>query len=358
VGAHTYLGARVAAVFQERDYNVVCLAHENQETYALETIGAEVVRGSALEPEGWKNVLKRCDYALNLQDHFDLRAGPMPLVKAPRGREQEEELRQQKTLRAINLDAAVNFLDTCIAMDVPKILTLSSVFGIGDHRGAMADETTDHRRQFKSFYERMKHEALFQTKVRIEDGARVACVLPGPILGPRAEGPFGQIAQDYVTGRLAWGVEGRSQMTFTYIDDIVRGIFQILDRRAPEGLYIFGNEPMRWEEFFRKLGEVAHVTAARGWVKESVVEASVHGSHFWGRMRGREASFPKELLPYLADCHFRFSSARAQKEIGWDFTNPEVWMAEMVEEIRTAGQGPATQAAIETIKRSARPAGY
>lgn len=360
VGGHTYLGSRVAAVFQERGYDVVCLAHENQETYALEMIGAEIVRGSALEPGGWKNVLKRCDYALNLQDHFDLRAGPHPITKEPRERdtEQREQLRLQRTQRALNLDGVVNFLDTCIAMDVPKVLTLSSVFAIGDHRGVLADEETPHRRQFRSYYERTKYEALFQTKVRIDEGAQIACVLPGPVLGPHAQGPFAGVVEDFVTGRLPWGVEGRSQVTFTYIDDVVRGIFQLLDRRAPVGLYIMGNEPVTWEQFFRTLAKVANVTPRGGWVKESALGANVRTNHFWSRVRGKPGKLPKELLPYLVDCQFKFSSARAAREIGWDFTNMEMWMAEMVEEIRSSATGPATLAAIETFTRSARPAGY
>ena len=364
-GAHTYLGARVAAVCQERDFDVIALAHENQETYALEAIGVEIVRGSILEPEGWKNVLKRCDWALNLHRHFDFR-GRVLRPRSPLERawlrfsdrlhptRTKERIAVEKRLRAINVDGAVNFLDTCVAMDVPKVLTLSSLFAIGDQRGQMADETFEHRRAFRSYYEKTMYDALFQTRRRIDEGAQIACVLPGPTLGPRAEGPIPTLVEDYVAGRLPFAFTGPSQMTFTYIDDLVRGIFQIMDKRAPVGLYIFGNEPITWEAFFKALDKVAGVSPKDGWVKESSLESRADTA----AMTGRAPPLPRELLPYLMDCQFRFSSGKAKRDIGWDFTTMEIWMAELVEEIRQAEQGPATQAAIETFRRSALPAGY
>lgn len=364
-GAHTYLGSRVAAVCQERDFDVIALAHENQETYALEQIGIEIVRGSILEPEGWKNTLKRCDWALNLHRHFDFRGR----VARPRGplerawlrfsdrlhaTRSKERVGVEKRLRAINVEGAANFLDTCVAMDVSKVLTLSSLFAIGDQRGQMADETFEHRRSFRSYYEKTMYDALFHTRRLIGEGAQIACVLPGPLLGPRAEGPFQTLAEDYVAGRLPFAFTGPSRMTFTYIDDLVRGIFQIMDRRAPVGLYIFGNEPIAWEGFFKALEKVAGVSPKDGWVKESSLESKVDTA----AMRGRAPPLARELLPYLQDCQFRFSSQKARRDIGWDFTTMEIWMAELVEEIRQAAEGPATQSAIETFRRQPLPAGY
>ncbi len=352
-GAHTYLGARVAAVCQERDFNVVCLAHENQETYGLHAIGVEVVRGSILEPDSFKDVLKRCDWAINLHRNIDftVAAGAPKGISKLAARFQrakaEERERAMKTMSAINVEGAVNFLDTCIAVDVPKVMTLSSTLAIGDHRGRTADEAFDHRRDFRSYYEKTMYDALFRTKVKIDEGAQIACVLPGPILGPRAEGMFTKVVEDYVTGRRGWAVASQSSMTFTYIDDIVRGIFQIMDRRAPVGLYIFANEAVTWEDFFRKLEKVSGASPKDGWIKESMIG-----------LTGGSSQLPKELLPYIVDAQYKFSSEKARKQVGWDFTTMETWLAEIIEEIKTAAQGPATQAAIETFRPSSLPAGY
>lgn len=326
---------------------MICLAHEDQDTLPLQMIGAEIVRGSMLEPERWKEVLKRCDAALNLQDHFDLRGNVL-----------HPDSRIEKTLELVNYDGAMNFMQTCVSVDVPKILTLSSVFAIGDHRGKLADEAFEHRRAFKSYYEKVKYDALFRTKVLIEEGAQIACVLPGPILGPRGEGPFAKVVENYVTGRLPWIVDTRSQMTFTYIDDVVRGIFQILDQRAPVGLYIMANEPLSWTEFFSKLEKVSGVSPREGKVPERFASRTLGPVYFWNRLWRREPVLPPELLPYLVDCQFRFSSAKAQKRLSWDFSTMEVWLAEMVEEIKSAAQGPGTQTPLETFDRSRRPAGY
>jgi nucleoside-diphosphate-sugar epimerase len=351
-GAHTYLGARVASVFQERDYDVVCLAHENQATFGLEAIGVEIVRGSLLEPEGWKNVLKRCEFALNLHRRIDW-SGEQP--GRGRGKQSEEEAYQVRLLRAINVEGVENFLDTCITLDVPKVLTLSAALALGDHRGTAVDETSDHMGNFRSHYEKSMYDSLFKTRVRIEEGARVACMLPGPILGPRAEGPFTHIVENYVTGKLPWAIEGRSSMTFTYIDDIVRAIFQILDRRAPTGLYIIGNDPVTWQDFFKMLEKVSGISPKQGWKRESAVEGALHPSRLFGRRKDWEPPIPPEILPYLVDCQYKFSSARAKREFGWDDTPMETWMAELVQDIRYSAEGPATQAAIETFMRPAAP---
>lgn len=369
VGGHTYLGSRVAAVFLERDYDVTCLAHENQDTVALRTIGAEIVHGSVLEPEGWKNALKRCDYAINLHDHFDLRGTPK-VRKGLRGafgrmndrlhpKRVKEERRLQRLLRAVNYEGAMNFLETSIAMDVPKVLTLSSVFAIGDQRGALADERTEHRRAFRSYYEKTMYDALFRTRVKLDEGAQVACVIPGVVVGPRAYGPFARLIEGFVTGELPYVVEGNSQMTFTYIDDLVRGIFQILDQRAPSGQYIFGNDPVTWAEFWQLLGKVSGVTPKEGAISEGAARAALRSARAWSTVRRRDPVLPREVLDYMVDCQFRFSSAKAKRDIGWDDTPMQIWMAELVEEIKTAAEGPATQAAVETFGQApGAPAAY
>lgn len=369
VGGHTYLGSRAAAVFLERDYEVTCLAHVNQDTVALRTIGAEIVHGSVLEPEEWKNALKRCDAALNLHDHFDLRGTPKRRKglggaigrlndRLHPGRVKEER-RLQRLLRAVNYDGAMNFMETAIAMGVPKVVTLSSVFAIGDQRGALADEGTEHRRAFRSYYEKTMYDALFKTRVKLDEGAQLACVIPGVVVGPRNPGPFARMIEGFVTGELPYVVEGNSQMTFTYIDDLVRAIFQILDQRAPSGQYIFGNDPVTWTEFWEKLGKVSGVTPREGKISEGAARTALKGTHLWSSVRGRNPALPPEVLDYLVDCQFRFSSAKAKREIGWDDTPMEVWMAELVEEIKSAAQGPATQAAVETFgAASGLPAGY
>jgi nucleoside-diphosphate-sugar epimerase len=348
-GAHTYLGARLAAVCQERDFDVVCLAHENQETYALQAIGVEVVRGSILEPESFKGVLKRCDWAINLHRNIDFTVpveGPKGVAKALGRKKEERRQRAMKTMKAINVDGAINFLETCIAIDVEKVMTLSTTLAIGDHRGRLADERFEHRRGFRSYYEKTMYDALFHTRVKIEEGAQVACVLPGPILGPRAEGMFTRLVEDYVTGRRDWAVQSSSSVTLTYIDDIVRGIFQIMDRRAPVGLYIFGNEPVTWEEFYRKLAAVSGKEPEGGWMKENRLAS-----------KGGASALPKELLPYMVDAQYKCSSEKAKRQVGWDNTTMEIWLAEIVEEARTAAEGPGTQAAFETFRRSSLPAG-
>jgi len=229
---------------------------------------------------------------------------------------------------------------------VPKVMTLSSTLAIGDHRGRDADETVEHRRNFRSFYEKTMYDALFHTRVKLDEGAQVACVVPGPILGPRAEGMFTKAVADYVTGTRPWAVQSNSSVTLTYIDDIVRGIFQIMDRRAPVGMYIFANEPVTWEQFYQKLARVSGVEP-ESWVKE-------------GRLgsKGGAAAVPKELLPYMVDAQYRCTSKKAHAQVGWDDTTMETWLAELVEDIRTAAEGPATQAAFETFNRSSLPAGY
>jgi nucleoside-diphosphate-sugar epimerase len=157
---------------------------------------------------------------------------------------------------------------------------------------------------------------------------------------------FTKVVEDYVTGRRPWAVQSASSVTLTYIDDIVRGIFQIMDRRAPVGMYIFANEPVTWEEFYKKLEKISGI-APEAWVKENRIGTKMGAS-----------ALPREILPYMVDAQYKCSSQKAKDQIGWDFTTMETWLAEMVEEIKTAGEGPATQAAIETFARSSLPAGY
>lgn len=221
-------------------------------------------------------------------------------------------------LYRMNVDGTRNVVEAAGRAGVSRIVYTSSAATIGEAKGVLADETTPHRNEFLSHYERSKWEGeiiAFETADRV--GVDLVSVNPSSVQGPGRVRGTAKLLIGYLNGTLKALID--SQMSVLDIADCAEGhILAEANGRAGER-YILSGATLSVREAIALMGRVAGITdpprvippgAARG-------VAAVTGK--LGQLRRRRAPLCTEMMRTLLHGH-AYNGSRATRELGMRYT--------------------------------------
>ncbi len=306
-GATGYLGNAVLRALLDRGDTVIALVRDPQRLFVTgPTDRLRVVRGDLLDPHSYRTYLDAVDAVIHIA----------ALVKV--------WVRDLTLFERVNVEATERIIRLAQEHGVAKILYTSSFIALGpspsDHP---LDESATPRPPFYNAYHRTKALALQRVRMLKAEGAPVIVLFPGVIYGPgvRTAGNFvAGMLHDFLTGRLPGYIgHGHQRWCFAWIDDVVRGFLQALDRAEPGAEYILGGENRSLRELFQEAAAVAQRRPPRFSIPGPIVQAIAGMQFVWDRLRGREPRAKPDAVRILLH-DWMFSSDRAQRELGYTIT--------------------------------------
>ncbi len=167
-----------------------------------------------------------------------------------------------------------------------------------------------------------------------EAGVEVVAVNPSSVQGPGRTHGSARIFISFLRGRLRWAV--RTRMPLVFVDDAVQAhLLAATGGRAGERYLVNGWSPSVAEavEVLGRIAGVEHrVRYLPGWIF-SAAAGAVEAA--W-RVTGREPPLCRAMAREVSHGHV-FDSSKAERELGLQFTPPEVWLAKTVEWYRQTG---------------------
>ena len=222
----------------------------------------------------------------------------------------------------INVGGLENVLAAAEAAGtVRRLLYVSSFIALGPTDGTVLDESAEPRdRAWINDYERTKTLSDRRARQALANGAPLDVVYPGVIYGP-GELTEGNIVVrhilDLVHGRLP-GLIGKPERRWNYVfvEDVARGIGQVLEKPAPGGRYVLGGENVTLEQFYGLVGRLTGAKIPTFRFPDGVAKAAGALQKAWARLRGTTPQLTPDLVEiYKHD--WAYSSARAEKELGY-----------------------------------------
>lgn len=241
-------------------------------------------------------------------------------------------------LRDGNVTGTRNVLDAAIAAGVGRLVHTSSVVAIGlSTDGAPCDETA--RWNFAEHglsdgYAITKHES--EELVRAA-AARIDAVIVNPtyMLGPRDARPSsGRLIVDTVRRRLPGWTPGYNN--FVDVRDVARGMIAAWRRGARGERYILGGHDLTYRAIFQRIAAVAGVRPPRFGVPRPIA-ALVGRYGDWREARGKPALVNSMQIAYAFTDKFRFTSRRAEAELGYRYGPIEIAIADAIAWFRAHG---------------------
>jgi dihydroflavonol-4-reductase len=301
-GASGFVGSAVARALLARGRSVRALCRPGSERANVEGLDLEVVHGDLRDPASLERAVRGCRTLFHVAADYRL------WVREP------DELYQSNVTGTLDLIAAA------VAAGVERVVYTSSVATLGlDPTGAPADEDTPCAlEQMVGHYKRSKFIAEEQVRRRIAaDGWPVVIVNPSTPVGPRdiKPTPSGRMILDAARGRVPAFVD--TGLNVVHVDDVAAGHLLALERGVEGRRYVLGGENMSLQAILSQVAVRCAREPPRLRLPHLAVMPVAVVSELWCRLRGRGEPLATVDGVRMAMKHMYFSSARAQRELGY-----------------------------------------
>ena len=287
----------------------------------VEERGAEAVIGDVLDPASLIAALDGVDVCYHL-------AGINAFC-----------LREPSHMDEVNVAGSVNTVRASADARVRRLVYTSSAAVLGEHRGTVGSEDSEHRGWFLSRYERSKFEAeraVLAESARL--GVDTVCVNPSSVQGPGRAHGTGRLLVDYLSGRLKVFVD--TTVSLVDIRDCSRGHVLAAERGETGQRYVLNGFSMTVRGLMDLLTRITGMRTRARALPGAAAHTVGWGVERVSFLRGRDrAPLCREMIRTLRHGHI-YDGSRATRELGLDYTTAEVTLRDTVAWLVDSGLVP------------------
>jgi dihydroflavonol-4-reductase len=294
---------------------VLALARSAEAAGVVRSLGAEPIPGDVLDPAGLIPLVAGADRVFHV-------AGVNEMCSPDPGH-----------MDRVNIEGTRNMVAACRSAGVGRLIHTSSAVTIGERRGTVGAETSPHRGNYLSRYERSKHLA---EKVLFDEAGDldVVAVNPSSVQGPGRASGTGKLILDVLNGRLPLLVETR--VSIVDIDDCARGHLLAAEKGIGGERYLLSGASFGIAEVLELLVAVTGRRLSPRFVPGWLAWAGAAGAAIGARLTGRQARLCLEMIRVLRAGHV-YDGSRATRELGLGYTPLETTIRRTVDWFQEQG---------------------
>jgi dihydroflavonol-4-reductase len=300
-GASGFVGSAVARALKARGAELRLLVRASSPRANLAGLEAELITGDMRDRASMDEAMRGMRYLFHVAADYRLWA-----------RDPEEIVRNNRNGTEAPMRAA-------LAAGLERIVYTSSVATLRlDPGGAPSDETMPATEaQAIGAYKRSKvvAERLVERMVA-EEGLPAVIVSPSTPIGPRdvKPTPTGRIIVEAASGRMPAFVN--TGLNLVHVDDVATGHLQALDKGRTGERYILGGQDARLADMLADIAGLVGRKAPKVELPIGPLRPLAEAAELYGRVTGKEPFLTKDALR-MASHHMYFSSAKAERELGY-----------------------------------------
>ena len=319
-GASGFVGSAVARLLADKGYKVRVLMRASSPRNNIEGIACEIAEGDMRDVKSMAAAMKDVRYLFHVAADYRIWA-----------RDPEEIVRN-------NREGARAVMEAALAARVEKIVYTSSVAALKPLAGSAADETSRHTEESAiGAYKRSKVVAeRVVEKMIAEHGLPAVLVSPSTPIGPRdiKPTPTGRIIVEAANGKMPAFVD--TGLNLVHVDDVARGHLLALERGRIGEVYILGGEDVTLKTMLADIAKLSGRKAPTLRLPRGPIYPIAMAAEAAARVTGREPFVTMDALK-MARHHMFFSSAKAQKELGYSAGPYASGIADALAWFRNAG---------------------
>ena len=319
-GASGFVGAAVARALLAQGRKVRVLLRPQSDRRNIDGLDVEIRLGSLENTASLAAALEGCgalyhvaaDYRLWVRDEA-------PMMRA--------NVEGTRLLMLAALDAGIE-----------RIVYTSSVATLGLSPGSIADETTPSTLgDMIGPYKRSKFLAEEAVRALIAERQLPAVIVnPSTPVGPRdvKPTPTGRMIVEAASGRMPAFVD--TGLNIVHVDDVAAGHLLAEERGRVGERYILGGENLSLAEILRRIAALTGRKPPSLSIPIPLIWPIALGAEAWGRVSGKEPFVTCDGLR-MARKTMYFSSAKAERELGYRARSADHALAEAIQWFHAAG---------------------
>jgi dihydroflavonol-4-reductase len=320
-GGSGFLGSAVVRALIERGVRVRALVRASSPRDNFRGLDCEVVVGDLTDRETLKVALKGVRYLFHVAADYRLWArDPSEIIRA-------------------NVEGTLNLKREALAAGVERIVYTSSVAAlrvagatapVDETATLLPTEAIGAYKRSKTMAERAVEEMI------LRDGLPAIIVSPTTPIGPRdiRPTPTGRILLDAARGRIPAFVD--TGLNFVHVDDVAAGHLLAFEKGQIGERYILGGENLTLRQLLETIAELAGRKAPRLRLPRAPLMPLAFAAERLAHFTGKE---PLLTLDGLRMSRYRmfFTSAKAERELGYRSRSYREGVADALSWFRTAG---------------------
>ena len=320
-GANGFLGAAVARALLAEGQRVRAFVRARSDRRNLAELDVEIAEGNLNDLASLKEAARGCTAVFHVAADYRLWvADPAPMYKT-------------------NVDGSVNVLEAAAEARVDRVVYTSSVAVLGINPDKTpADETTPVTlEQMIGVYKRSKflaEQAVARRATELD--LDVVIVNPSTPIGPGdvKPTPTGRVILDAAAGRMPAYVD--TGLNVVHVDDVARGHLLALRFGRRGERYILGGRDLSLREILQLVGEHTGRPATTVRLPHWAVYPIAAVGEAVALVTKRE---PRATLDgvRMAKKHMYFSSAKAERELGYRWRPAEAAIADAIDWFKSHG---------------------
>ncbi len=301
-GGTGFIGSNLAAALVAQGHHVKIFRRVNSPTSLIAHLKVEHCIGDVRDSASLRAALKNCDIVFHT-------AAIVSFWKPLRKLQYE-----------VNVIGTKNIAHACLEQGINRLVHTSSIAALGyPADGALADEETAFNwHNLGGGYKSSKHLAEMEIEKAVNRGLDAVMVNPAVVIGP-GDIHFngGSIIRSVKKGFVPFYIKGG--MNVVLVDDVVNAHIAAATKGSTGERYIAGGENLTHQQIFGITAEIVGGRAPRYKLPVPLLKLAARGFDFAGALLHKEPLISSELSS-AAGLYNWYSSAKAQRELGYQFT--------------------------------------
>lgn len=320
-GATGFVGSAVARRLVAAGFDVRVLVRAGADMSNLDGVVVEPRQGDLTDPASLRAAVRGCRSVFHVAADYRLWT------------------RKPEAMYAVNVDGTRALLLAAAAAGVERIVYTSSVatLGINADRTPAHEDTPASLDTMIGHYKRSKFLAEAEVNKQVaEQGVPAIIVNPSAPVGPRDRRPTptGRTMLNAARGRMQAYVD--TGLNIVHVDDVATGHLLAYQHGTIGERYILGGEDMTLREILVQIATLTSGKPPRLRLPQTLLEPVAHASELWARFSHREPLLTVDGLR-LSRKYMYFSSAKAQRELGYHARPAQRAIADALEWYRSNG---------------------
>lgn len=301
-GGSGFVGSAVVRELLEAKHDVRVLVRTSSDCSNLHGLPVQRIEGDLRDPDSLKQALSGCESLFHLAADYRLW-----VVDASQ-------------MYEANVTGTANVMRAATAAGVQRVVYTSSVATLGHSPGdSVSDERTPSRLDdMIGHYKRSKFlaEALVREFAE-QHGISTVIVNPSTPVGPRdiKPTPTGRMIRDAASGRIPAFVD--TGLNIVHVDDVAVGHRLAFEQGREGERYVLGGTDMSLQEILTIIAEIVGRSPPRIKLPQRLMYPLAYVAQAWSRLRGQGDPLLTVEGLRMAEHRMYFSSAKAEKELGY-----------------------------------------
>lgn len=312
-GGTGFIGQALVSSIRARGWSLKVLVRDPQSMSAqwIARQGATLVRGDVTESAGLAEAMRGSDLLIHNAGVYELGADRATIDR----------------MMAVNVDGTENIMAAAHAAGMGKVVYVSTVLARGPSGRVPAPSTPKDERWSDdgpclSAYHRSKAEAHRVALRWRAKGLPVVTAMPNGVMGANDHSTFGYFLRLTLLGQMppmAWG--GDAVYAVVDVHALAEGLC-LAAEKAPAGEdYLFCGPRHTLRELFDLWGRKSGERVPRWYLPRWLIRPQMALMEPLQRMAGLPAFLSRDAVD-ATRVHLDYSSAKAQRELGW--THPDI----------------------------------